>query len=160
MPIPRSVLKECTESFLAVDENRTKASTTFFNDTGVMVLLCRHDRVLWVANMKTTGEKQFYAIALLQTLFQHLPTTATIGVLYDIACKLQESCIKWGFLAECLNRISWAISIFHAYGHQWACQLVYHPCKGPGFGFSDDSTLPVQIDDTIGKMDCAMYLYD
>ncbi|KIK14266.1 hypothetical protein PISMIDRAFT_117331 [Pisolithus microcarpus 441] len=29
------------------------------------------------------------------------------------------------------------ISVFHAYGHQWPCQIVYHPCKCVGFGLSD-----------------------
>lgn len=31
----------------------------------------------------------------------------------------------------------WAVSVFHAYGHQWACQLVFHPRKCDGFGLSD-----------------------
>jgi hypothetical protein len=29
------------------------------------------------------------------------------------------------------------LSIFHAYGHQWPCQLIYHPRKCIGFGLSD-----------------------
>ncbi|EJD39760.1 hypothetical protein AURDEDRAFT_40155, partial [Auricularia subglabra TFB-10046 SS5] len=27
--------------------------------------------------------------------------------------------------------------VFHAYGHQWACQVVFHPRKCAGFGFTD-----------------------
>ncbi|EJD43484.1 hypothetical protein AURDEDRAFT_41732, partial [Auricularia subglabra TFB-10046 SS5] len=27
--------------------------------------------------------------------------------------------------------------VFHAYGHQWACQLVFHPRKRDGFGLTD-----------------------
>ncbi|OAX33761.1 hypothetical protein K503DRAFT_699914, partial [Rhizopogon vinicolor AM-OR11-026] len=27
--------------------------------------------------------------------------------------------------------------IFHAFGHQWPCQIVYHPRKCVGFGLSD-----------------------
>jgi hypothetical protein len=30
-----------------------------------------------------------------------------------------------------------AVSVFHAFGHQWACQLIYHPRKCKGFGLSD-----------------------
>ena len=30
-----------------------------------------------------------------------------------------------------------AVSVFHAFGHQWACQLIYHPQKCKGFGLSD-----------------------
>ncbi|KAJ7687632.1 hypothetical protein B0H17DRAFT_1136182 [Mycena rosella] len=32
----------------------------FYDDTTLMVLLCRHDRVLWLVNMHSMGEKQFY----------------------------------------------------------------------------------------------------
>lgn len=35
------------------------------------------------------------------------------------------------------DRIEWGISVFHAFGHQWPCQCVYHPLKRQGFGFSD-----------------------
>jgi hypothetical protein len=122
MPIPRSVLEECTESFLAADEARNKASTQFFDDTGVMALLCWHDQVLWVANMKSAGKKQFYALAPIQILFQQLPGVATIGILYDIACKLQESCIKWGFLKDILHRIIFGLS--DGEGCEWLWSLL------------------------------------
>ena len=26
---------------------------------------------------------------------------------------------------------------WHAYGHEWPCQLVYNPCLVPGLGLSD-----------------------
>ena len=137
MRVPKSVLDECNDSFLAADERRTKASTLYFADTGLMGLLCRHDRVLWLVNMTSAGEKQHYALSLLQKLFQHIPQSMRIGVLYDIGCQLHRSCVKHGFLDEFLDRIVFAISVFHAYGHQWPCQLIYHPRKCLGFGLSD-----------------------
>jgi hypothetical protein len=137
MKVPISVLDECGASFLAADEKRCKASTTFFSDTGLMALLCRHDCVLWIANMTSAGEKQHYALALLRRLFENLPRSTTVGALYDIGCQLHRSCIKWSFLADYLNRLTFAISVFHAYGHQWPCQLVYHPRKCAGFGLTD-----------------------
>jgi hypothetical protein len=137
MKVPTSVLNGCRDAFVAADEKRQKASTQFFSDTGLMALLCRHDQVLWLVNMSSTGEKQYYALALLQRLFEHLPPTMTVGVLYDIGCQLHRSCLKWGFLKEYLDRITFAISVFHAYGHQWPCQLIYHPRKCIGFGLTD-----------------------
>lgn len=137
MEIPTSVLDGRNESFLAADEKREKASTKFFADTGLMALLCRHDRVLWVANMVSAGEKQYYSLALLYRLFQELPSDMSVGVLYDIGCQLHRSCLKWGFLSQYLHRMTFAISVFHAYGHQWPCQVVYHPRKRKGFGLSD-----------------------
>ncbi|KAF7342710.1 hypothetical protein MSAN_02028900 [Mycena sanguinolenta] len=120
MKVPRSVLDECESSFKAADEKREKASTQFFDDTGIMALLCRHDRVLWLVNMRTPGEKQYYALALLETLFQHLPSN-----------------IRFGFLGRYLHRILFAVSVFHAFAHRWACQLIYHPLKCRGFGFTN-----------------------
>jgi hypothetical protein len=137
LKVPKSALDECNQSFTAADEKRQKASTQFFSDTGIMALLCRHDRVLWLANMTSAGEKQYYAIALLRRLFSHLPTSWTVGVLYDIACQLHRSSVKWGLLEGLLDRITFALSVFHAYGHQWPCQLIYHPRKCIGFGFTD-----------------------
>ncbi|KAI6037646.1 hypothetical protein EDC04DRAFT_2868602 [Pisolithus marmoratus] len=137
MRITTSVLKGCNDSFTAADERCQKASTQFFSDTGVMALLCRHDRVIHLANMTSAGEKQHYALALIRSLFGHLPSNFRVGLLYDIGCQLEQSCRKWGFLKSFLPRISFAISVFHAFGHQWACQLIYHPHKREGFGLSD-----------------------
>lgn len=137
MKVAASVLDACSDSFKAADENQTKTSSTYFIDTGLMALLCRHDRVLWLANMTTPGEQQFYAIALIIKLFKALPQHTTVGILYDIGCQLHCSCMKWDFIPQYIDRIIWGISVFHAYGHQWPCQLVYHPRKCVGFGLSD-----------------------
>ncbi|KAG2362047.1 hypothetical protein BDR07DRAFT_1485163 [Suillus spraguei] len=138
MRIPVSVLNGCDDSFIAADEKREKASTRFFTDTGLMALVCRHDRVLWIANLTSAGEKQHYVLALLDRLFKHIPPQMTIGLLYDIGCQLEWSCCKWNFMDDSiLSRITFAVAVFHAYGHQWACQIVYHPRKCEGFGLSD-----------------------
>ncbi|KAG2158717.1 uncharacterized protein EDB93DRAFT_1237960 [Suillus bovinus] len=138
MRIPVSVLNGCGDSFIAADEKREKASTHFFTDTGLMALVCRHDCVLWIANLTSAGEKQHYVLALLDQLFKHIPTQMTIGLLYDIGCQLERSCCKWNFLEDStLSCITFAVAVFHAYGHQWPCQIVYHPRKQEGFGLSD-----------------------
>ncbi|KDR74566.1 hypothetical protein GALMADRAFT_49841, partial [Galerina marginata CBS 339.88] len=137
MRVPVSVLDGCNESFISADERRAKASTLFFADTGLMGLLCRHDRVLWLVNMTSAGEKQHYALSLLNKLFEHIPATMRIGVLYDIGCQLHRSCAKYGFLDDFLDRLVFGISVFHAYGHQWPCQIIYHPRKCEGFGLTD-----------------------
>ncbi|KAJ7495581.1 hypothetical protein FB451DRAFT_1387603 [Mycena latifolia] len=133
----RSVLDGCEASFKAADEKREKASTRFFEDMAIMGLLCHHDRVLWLINMHSAGEKQFYVIVLLETLFQELPLNIRVGLLYDVACAFERSCRKWGFLSRYMDRLIFAVSVFHAFGHEWLCQLLYHPRKRAGFGFSD-----------------------
>ncbi|KAJ6457865.1 hypothetical protein DFH09DRAFT_1255416 [Mycena vulgaris] len=135
--VPRSVLNGCEASFKAADEKREKASTKLYDDTGLMALLCRHDRVLWLVNMHSAGEKQFYVLLLIETLFQHLPLNITVGLLYDVACQLERSARKWGFLARYMERLVFAVAVFHVFGHDWPCQLIYHPRKRLGFGFTN-----------------------
>lgn len=71
------------------------------------------------------------------TLFQHLPHDIQVGLLYDVACAFERSCLKWGFLSPFMDRIAFAVSVFHAFGHEWACQLLYHPRKRVGFGYTN-----------------------
>ncbi|KAG6904298.1 hypothetical protein DXG01_011117, partial [Tephrocybe rancida] len=92
--VPNSVLDGCKSGFTAADERRAKASTQFFDDTALMALLCRHDIVLFLANMRSAGEKQHYVISLIETLFQHLPLKCHLGILYDIGCQVERSCVK------------------------------------------------------------------
>ncbi|KAJ7354318.1 hypothetical protein DFH08DRAFT_955712 [Mycena albidolilacea] len=137
MKVPQSMLNECESSFKATDEKREVASTQFFDDTSLMAILCCHDRVLWLVNMHMSREKQYYVLSLLEMLFQHLPPNIRVGVLYDIACQLHCSCAKFGFLGRYLHRILFVVSVFHAFTHRWACQLIYHPLKCRGFGFTN-----------------------
>ncbi|KAF9510272.1 hypothetical protein BS47DRAFT_1300358, partial [Hydnum rufescens UP504] len=134
---PNSTYDACRQSFIAADEDRVKASTQYFEDTGVIALLCRHDIPLAVASMWTAGEKQFYVFALLDTVLKHVPSHWRIGALYDIGCQMDQTLKKWRFMPEWLPRLEWGVSIFHAYGHQWACQLWYHPRKSELWGLSD-----------------------
>ncbi|KAE9388317.1 hypothetical protein BT96DRAFT_1074276, partial [Gymnopus androsaceus JB14] len=72
--VPNSVLDACEDSFTAADGTRQKASTQFFDSTGLMGMLCRHDRVLWLVNMTSPGERQHYVFTLVERLFNHLPS--------------------------------------------------------------------------------------
>jgi hypothetical protein len=87
--------------------------------------------------MTSAGEKQHYVLCLVSKLFQHILETMHIGLLYDVACQLDCSCEKYDFLPDVRHHIVFGISVFHAYGHQWPCQLIYHPRKCKGFGLTD-----------------------
>lgn len=88
------ILDECEQSFTAAHEKMTKASKNYYADTGLMALLCRHDRVIYVVNMTSPGERQHYALTLLRKLMHDLPDDWRVGVLYDIACQLSRSIEK------------------------------------------------------------------
>ncbi|KAF9506005.1 hypothetical protein BS47DRAFT_1305820 [Hydnum rufescens UP504] len=96
-----------------------------------------HDRVLYLANITSPGEKQYYAVTLLMALFQGLPSWWKAGILYDIGCQLHRSTLKFHLMPKFSSWIESGISVFHAFGHQWPCQCIYHPLKREGFGFSD-----------------------
>ncbi|KAK7435967.1 hypothetical protein VKT23_019374 [Stygiomarasmius scandens] len=100
MRVSKAVLDLCGGSFTAAHEYLAKVVSAGYDVTGLMALLCRHDRPLFVVNMTTPGERQHYAIALLEKLFKHLPNFVEVGLLYDIGCQLERSCLKWGFLDE------------------------------------------------------------
>lgn len=117
MSLPTSVLDDCGNSFTAANKKREKASTQFFVDTGIMSLLCRHDRCLFAVNMTHNGERQHYVLALIKKFFQHVPPNITLGLLYNIACQLKRSMLNFGFLSDIFPRMIFAVSIFHAYGH-------------------------------------------
>ncbi|KAF9512992.1 hypothetical protein BS47DRAFT_1393737 [Hydnum rufescens UP504] len=137
MNLPNATYDACRDSFIAADGDQIKASSTFFDSTGVMAMLCHHDRPLLLANLKTAGEKQFYAFVLISALMNSLPGHWRVGILYNIGCQLHRTLQKWDFMPQFFHRLVFAVSIFHAYGHQWACQLWYHPRKAELWGLSD-----------------------
>ncbi|KAL1658174.1 hypothetical protein GGG16DRAFT_67121 [Schizophyllum commune] len=87
--------------------------------------------------MTTAGEKRYYVVALMNALMAHLPGDWTVGLLYDIACQTHASALKWGLFDEYVERLMFAVSVFHAYGHEIGCQVLYHPRKRIGYGLSD-----------------------
>ena len=129
-------LDGCKSSYTAAQE-KTQASKQIFAETGLMAIICRHDRPLFMAYMESAGERQYYAVALIRKLFRHLPSNVRVGVLYDVGCNLHRSCVKWGLLEEYLHRLSFLVSVLHSYGHQWACQIIYSPRNADGFGLTD-----------------------
>lgn len=137
LEVPNSVLDKCKSSYTAADEGRKKADASRFQSTGLVALTCRHDRPLFVCDMTTPGERQFYVVALINKLLQHIPEHTHIGILYDISCQIHRSANKHGFFGPELDRMFFGVSVFHAYGHHWACQLIYHPRKRKGFGLTD-----------------------
>lgn len=89
--VPDAALDECERSYKAADEKKEKTHGPKFDDTGLMALVCRHDIVLFLANVDTPGEQQMYGVALIEHLYSLLPKQATVAVFYDIGCVLDRS---------------------------------------------------------------------
>ncbi|KAI0259143.1 hypothetical protein BC834DRAFT_926329 [Gloeopeniophorella convolvens] len=143
---PKEAVDECAQAFDAADGNKVKTNSQAFDDTGLCALVCRHDIPIFLANVDTPGEQQKYALALIEHLFQLLPQQATVVVLYDIGCVVDRSLnnvacgrpIQYDIFPESLNnRLAFATSAMHAYGHQWSCQLAYNPRFQSGMALTD-----------------------
>ncbi|KAJ3558744.1 hypothetical protein NM688_g740 [Phlebia brevispora] len=102
-PVPDSVLDACEHGHEAANEHKVKTATLRYDDTGVMAMICRHDIPLFLVNMDTPGEQQKYAIALLEHLFNLLPSNATVKALYDIGCLLDRSIHLGGRYLPCIR---------------------------------------------------------
>ena len=86
--IPDEAIDQCEASYKAADGQKQKTAMDNFDDSGVMVLICCHDILLFLANIDTPGEQQKYGVALISHLFSLLPYQANIVVLYDVGCVL------------------------------------------------------------------------
>ena len=80
--LPEHIYSRCEKRFFAADEDNKKAETSVFSNAGLMAMVCWHDQVLFMANLRESGEKRYYALALLKWLFQELPASWTAGVVY------------------------------------------------------------------------------
>ncbi|KAF8295712.1 hypothetical protein DL93DRAFT_2068359 [Clavulina sp. PMI_390] len=135
--VQNQIYGACRDRFYAANESNQKAASSVFADTGLMAMTCRHDNVIAMVNLTDAGEKQFNALVLIEYLFSQLPPTWCVGVLYDIGCQLDKSIHKHGFLPQYSSRLTMAVSVFHAFGHEYSCQCAYHPQKITGFGATD-----------------------
>jgi hypothetical protein len=92
--LPNYIYDGCNTRFLAAGEQNKKTKASIFSDTGLMALVCCHDRPLFLVNLKDAGEKQYNAIALVNRLFKELPPSWRVGLLYDIGCQIHRSIVK------------------------------------------------------------------
>ncbi|KIK16302.1 hypothetical protein PISMIDRAFT_15932 [Pisolithus microcarpus 441] len=138
MSVPDEAIDQCENSYEAANGKKQKAAMESFDDTGIMALICHHDIPLFFANIDTPGEQQKYSVALTEHLFSLIPLEANVVILYDVGCVLARSLMKYDILSPNLtSRIQFTTTAMHAYGHEWACQLIYNPRIIKGLGLSD-----------------------
>ena len=119
--VPEAALDECEKSYEAANEKKDKSASTKFDDTGLMALVCRHDVVIFLANIDTPGEQQKFGVALIEHLFSHLPKEATLVVYYDIGCVLDRSLRRVRHTILCRRatvdtfvKVSYLVRCYHA----------------------------------------------
>ncbi|EDR09026.1 uncharacterized protein LACBIDRAFT_296736 [Laccaria bicolor S238N-H82] len=136
--VPDEAVDECEDGHDSSSGSTIKTNMDHYDNGGVMALVCRHDAPLFLANIDTPGEQQKYVVSLIEHLFSLLPPTATVTILYDVACVLDRSLNLFDILPESLTSCAdFGTSAMHAYVHQWSCQLIYNPRIQEGPGLSD-----------------------
>ncbi|SGZ04680.1 BQ5605_C032g11081 [Microbotryum silenes-dioicae] len=128
--------KACADSWKAANGGATQISRGK-SDTGLVACVCRHDIALKMVNLYQSGEKRYYGLSLLQHISNQLPSDDTLGVLYDVACNLDGYMQSRSILPDLFPRLKFATSVFHAFAHQWPCQLKYNPRLIQHFGLTD-----------------------
>ncbi|KAK7043474.1 hypothetical protein R3P38DRAFT_2510672 [Favolaschia claudopus] len=136
--VAKEVIDACEQSWDAANEKKKKTNSDRYDASGVFVMTCRHGQVIFMANVDTPGEQQCYIIAMLERLFSLLPWNATVMQAYDVACVTDHSLDLYPIFSPSIrDRLAFVINGMHAYGHQWACQLVYSPRFRLGMGLAD-----------------------
>ncbi|KIJ31905.1 hypothetical protein M422DRAFT_266403 [Sphaerobolus stellatus SS14] len=116
--VPTGSLDECKNSHNAARDRGDEASEGVMASKGLMAMVCRHDVPLIICDIVTPGEQRFYAIALIQKL-------------------ANRSIAKHNLIPDIAPRLSLATAAFHAYAHQFCCQVVFNPRKRVGFGMTN-----------------------
>ncbi|KAH9810020.1 hypothetical protein DFH28DRAFT_903454 [Melampsora americana] len=133
-------INPCSDSHRAANDTRNSSTWDRCDDTGLFAAACRHDIPLRVANIFKTGEKQYYPISLIKSIVSDFPNKQ-FGILYDIGCQLEKHMKCRDLLPGDRGRLSFATSVFHAYVHNWTCQLQYNPRYNELWGLSDGEGL-------------------
>lgn len=98
--VPDVAVDEDENAFEAASEKKAKTNDARHDDTGLGALLCRHDNPIFLVNVDSPGEQQKYAVAMITQLFEYLPQSATVAVLYDVGCVLDRSN---GLVSKCIT---------------------------------------------------------
>ncbi|EFP88052.2 uncharacterized protein PGTG_13856 [Puccinia graminis f. sp. tritici CRL 75-36-700-3] len=144
----------CSDAHKAANDVRNSASWDKFDDTGLFGSCCRHDIPLKLNNIQHGGEKLYYPVSIIDNILKAFPTKK-FGILYDIGCHLDAHVKKRDLLGNDLDRVYFGTSVFHAYVHNWDCQIKYNPRYNSNWGLSDGEGMErlwSQLSDMVGPL--------
>ncbi|PLW37970.1 hypothetical protein PCASD_10036 [Puccinia coronata f. sp. avenae] len=113
----------CSDSHKAANDTRNETTWEKCDDNGLFASACRHDIPLSFINIHKTGEKLYYPISILNHVFDTFPDQ------------------KRGLMNNQLGNLMFGTSVFHAYVHEWSCQVKYNPRLNCWWGLSDGECL-------------------
>ncbi|XP_059157024.1 uncharacterized protein LOC131941662 [Physella acuta] len=128
-----SVANDQCSDFQAGNNLRSKSKNVKLSDKGIFGSVCRHEIPNKFASLKH-GERLAYPVYFLEKLVDNFQGSKLI-ISYDIACKLNKHLQKNN--PALLKKCQMMVPIFHCYGHQRQCQILYHPRRIEGVGLTD-----------------------
>ncbi len=124
----------CGTSFKADQQRGGKGKN--FDESGVMVVVCRHDIPLRAMNIIRSGESYFYPLELLKSVLDDPSCPLKVVVAYDVACKFQAFA-QTRLATNLYRRLEFVVPAFHITTHEFSCHLQYHPRCNKHVGLSD-----------------------
>ncbi|KAF9036399.1 hypothetical protein BJ165DRAFT_1417245 [Panaeolus papilionaceus] len=112
----------CDDRWKNMANEKTARMWGIFDETGILLVLCRHSHVLLVMDMVRSGEQSKYPLAALDRLLDAFGSDLAIG--YDIGCKFGTTVKNspLGLQAEELHT-RFLVGNFHGHAHNRKCQL-------------------------------------
>ncbi len=123
----------CSSVFKA-DQNQKKSA--FFDETGLMLAVCRHDIPLRSVNIVRSGENYDYPIALLKSVMSDPACPDRIVVAYDVSCKFKSFACRV-LSDDMFKRLEFVVPSFHIIAHEYTCHLQFHPKGNEHAGLSN-----------------------
>ncbi|KAG1816657.1 hypothetical protein DFJ58DRAFT_720269 [Suillus subalutaceus] len=108
------------------------SKVSFFKQTGIFIMACRHGLVECIVEMKRSGELAKYGLAAVNRLLDSCGSFQGLG--HDISCTSRKT------IAAKQSNLIVAVNAFHGYAHNRRCQLANHPLYMNGFGIEDLET--------------------
>ncbi|POW09206.1 hypothetical protein PSHT_09260 [Puccinia striiformis] len=130
----------CSETHKAANDTRDGSTWDKCDDNGLFASTCRHNVPLIIANIHKTGEKLYYPLSIIRNFLADF-SNHKVGVLYDIGCHLEAHIKKRNLLSNRIADLQFGTSVFHAYVHEWSCQVKYNPRFNDGWGLTDGEGL-------------------
>ncbi|KAJ7160682.1 hypothetical protein C8R43DRAFT_1086815 [Mycena crocata] len=135
-PEERSNCEECWKN---LSEDLTARMWGVFDETGILLALCRHGFVPLFSDMVKSGELAKYGLAISKAILDVFGRD--IGMGYDIGCGF-ETTVKNSPLGEMAKELNYRLLVgaFHGHAHNRLCQLGHLATYVKGLGIEDLKT--------------------
>lgn len=83
--------------------------------------------------------RMYYPFALVHYILRDIDPHVRLGLLYDIGCNFEAYFVERNLLSKerAEKRLKIGVAVFHAYAHNWLCQMRYNPRIATGFALTD-----------------------